>query len=195
MLLCWDRFLAEGNASLKYMIENFEKMFDTHSIKHFNIRDEGCHDIGSQEITKEHGSEIIKELLPWIRNEKEEGYLFENTYWKPFRDIYTITSMYLGYKRMFNFKQYYFQLSIDRYIEHDEECVLNGHCKHDDDCDDFKKKNCVDECDCLVDLDMPHFQLVLYGWKEKEDDIFLKPYEDFPILPDNIMPHDYWKAM
>jgi hypothetical protein len=165
----WDRFLVEGGVLFKYMTKNYQDMFDGDIIKHFSIRNEGCVDIGSDELIKEHGPEIEKELVVWIRNEIEKKTLFDNNNWKPFRDKYTITDMYLGYKRLFQFKHYFLQLAIDE---------------------------CADECEdcnyCLTDDIKTHFQLVLFGWKVNENDTFIEPYTNFPIMPDNIMPEKFW---
>lgn len=35
----WEEFLEEGDALYDYMTNNFEKMFDGESIKHFEIRE------------------------------------------------------------------------------------------------------------------------------------------------------------
>ena len=165
----WDRFAIEGDVLFTYMTENYQDMFDGDIIKHFSIRNEGCVDIGSDELMKEHRSEIEKELVVWIRNEIEKKTLFDNNNWRAFRDKYTLVDMYLGYKILFQFKQYFLQLAIDEYI---------------DDCEDCNY--------CLRDDINPHFQLVLCGWKVNENDTFIEPYTNFPILPDNIMPEKFW---
>ena len=71
---------------------------------------------------------------------------------------------------MFQFKNYYFQLGIE------EECALDN-CKY---CENNEKQI--------------HFQLIICGWKEKDDDNFLQPHIYFPILPNNIMPERYWQV-
>jgi trigger factor len=71
--LCWDRFLIEGKELFQYMKNNFDTMFDGDAkIKHFDIRDEVCYDYGSQELKQVFGTEIQKELVPWIKKEFEE---------------------------------------------------------------------------------------------------------------------------
>lgn len=53
------------------------------------------------------------ELIPWIKNEHKENRLFDKTLWKPFRDHYHLHEMYYGYRRLFKYKHYYFQLVME----------------------------------------------------------------------------------
>jgi hypothetical protein len=167
----WKEILKKGDKLYDYMRENFESMFDGESVmKHFEIRFEGTCDLGSEALTEKYGSEIQKELVPWIYNQEKLNSLFDKTNWKPFRDKYCFREMYMGYKYMFQFKNYFFQLGIE------EECALDN-CKY-----------------CENNENQIHFQLIICGWKEKDDDNFLQPHIYFPILPNNIMPERYWQV-
>lgn len=174
MTLHWDEFLEEGATYFDYMIKNFETMFDGNSIiKHFRI---GSVYYGYQcnatEINNKYGEEIQKELVPWIKNEFEEGRLFDNTNWKPFRDSAVLTEMYLGYRKIFKYKKYYFQLSLD------SGCGICKYCENNDYTDD--------------DYFSIEFTLQLYGWFEKNSED-MKPRSRFKILEDDTIPESFWK--
>ena len=177
MVSDWDDFLIEGDELFDYMTQNFESMFDAESkIKHFIIIDKRYRfwDI-IDEINEKYQYDIQKELVPWIKSEFETNQLFEKTNWKPFRDLYQMSVMVLGYKKMFRYKQYYFQLSLDNeYNEYNE----------------YKE---TDQCVyCKNEEYFPYFVLALYGWKEDGHEK-LQPDDDAIIPSDNIMPMWYWK--
>lgn len=165
----WNEFIKEGELLFDYMVHNFESFFDRESIiKHFNIRDALYYYTDSEELLAIHGNDIQKELIPWIRKELENKELFKKENWKPFRDQGILTDRYLGYKKMFQYKEYYLQLSIDDYCDLSNNCI---YCKHE-------KKSI-------------HFELALWGWKDEEHEK-LQPDNDVIILSDNIMPNYYW---
>jgi hypothetical protein len=102
----WKEFLERGKKWYQYMVSHFDEMFDGNIIKHFTIRDEGVHDLGSEEVMEKHGEDIHKELVKWIHNEYNEGRLFIRSNWRPFHDKMFYDRMYLGYRRMFIYKNY-----------------------------------------------------------------------------------------
>ena len=165
----WEEFLIQGDILYNYMINNFENMFDSDKIiKHFHIRP-GLFEIGwydADEINEKYGDDIQKELIPWIRKEFETNRLFDKNKWKPFRDQDAFVDMYLGYRIMFPYKHYYFQLAID----------------------DF----CGDCIYCKNNENRTHFQLSLWGWKEENKER-LQPDDNFLVSPDNIIPDWYWE--
>ena len=192
----WDRFLIEGKELFEYMKNNFDNMFDGDAkIKHFEIRDEICYDYGSQELNQVFGKEIQKQLVPWIKREFEDNRLFNNTLWRPFRDRYTLTDMYLGYRKLFPFRPnyddypdllesnilrpeinikgiYYFQLSIDA------------------DCDE---DICMDCNNDITQIYNKHFELVLYNWTDdKTNTLYFN--NSGPILSDYLMPKHHWET-
>jgi len=152
------------------MIHNFKNMFDGDLIKHFNIRN-GIYHLNNEpnEIKDKYSNDLQKELIIWINKEFEANELFKSNNWKPFRDQDILTYMFFGYRKMFQFKQYYFQLTLDTNCDTYESCE---YCKN--------KTNLI------------HFKLALWGWKEdgKEN---LQPDNIISILSDNIMPDHYWK--
>jgi hypothetical protein len=171
MSFYWDEFLDEGDELHKYMTDNFISMFDGDTkIKHFYIKNEFLQDIGAEKVNEEHGEEIQKELIVWIKNELEEETIFEKENWKPFRDRYTLTDMYLGFKKMFVFKDHYFQLILENY------CQTNTctYCKSEED-----QENST------------FFALSYYGWTDDKI-ITLQPYNDVVVMQDNILPYLYW---
>jgi hypothetical protein len=150
------------------MVCNFESLFDRNTIiKHFDIRPGvyGLNDfiilIKSQSYT-----DIQNKLISWIHNENSIGQLFKSENWKPFRNQELLTSMYLGYKKLFQYNQYYFQLILE------PDCGECEYCKY--------TKNSI------------HFELVLYGWKD-DNTMRLQPDNRAIILSDTIMPEYYWK--
>jgi hypothetical protein len=168
MLYKWEQFIEEGNELYMYMITNFNKMFEGNTtIKHFEIRDCYCNGINYADIiTDNYYKDIQKELIIWIKKEYNDGILLNRELWKPFRN-YNLIEMYYGYKKLFQYKHYYFQLGIE------SECM----------------NNCIY---CIEDVDSKHFILEIYGWKENEENI-LYPYR-YNIPLDNIMPENNWET-
>lgn len=165
----WNNFLVEGKVLFQYMQNNFNNMFEGDVIiKHFNIRDEGCYDLGSEECMAMYGTEIQKDLVPWIKKELEDNRLFDSTLWRPFRDRYTLSDMYLGYKKLFEFKQYYFQLCIASCCEL-EICT-----------------NCINK------ENRKHFEIIIYGIKNEQSG--KKERYNIDNLS-NFMPEHYWKII
>jgi len=164
----WEEFLEEGNELYNYMINNFNDMIDDKTIRHFEV-EHGPYDMISHvaDIKKKYFYDIQKELIPWIKKEASEG-LFEYDNWMPFRDSDVLTIMFLGYRKMFYFKQYIFQLTM-RLVCDTRTCE---HCK-------------------LVDsISTIHFRVALYGWKDDNNKI--QPEDLFIPLEGNIMPDSYW---
>lgn len=201
--LCWDRFLVEGEVLFKYMKDNFNDMLDgDDKIKHFDIRDEICYDYGSQELKQLYDIELQKRLVPWIKKEFEENRLFDKTLWRPFRDVYTITDMYLGYRKLFPFRPdyetypellentilrpetnikgtYYFQLTIDA------------------ECDEETCSDCINDTynhsNNIMKGYNKHFEIVLYNWfDEKTNKLYFEKFG--PILSDNLITKQYWET-
>lgn len=165
----WDRFLAEGDILFNYMTSNFTNMFDGISIiKHFDISPGIWHLANNEydELKDKYGYDIEQKLIVWINNENDCGSLFNKELWKPFRDQEHLNYMYLGYKKMFIYNEYYLQLVIDKGCNHN---------------------NCIY---CNENMSI-QFQLLLYGWKIP-DSIYIQPDNCAIIQPDNIMPEYYW---
>lgn len=165
----WDKFIVKGEELFNYMKYNFNDMLiDNNHIKHFTLRDCGVYDLGTEDIMNKYGNSIEKELILWIKEEFNKNRLNNNNLWKPIRDDYIITSMYLGYRKLFKFKEYYFQLIIEN------KCNSYDICEY---CNNNKFTYC--------------FSLVLYGWKNNKE-YKLQPYNRVNILDDNILPDNEW---
>jgi hypothetical protein len=170
MEIYWKSHVEEGKKLYDYLITNFHDMFDGDIIKHFNFRYVSPLNIPYiNEIKDKYLNIIQPELIFWIKNEFNDNCIFDNNNWKPFRDRYEIDLMYLGYKKLFQYKQYYFQLAIESDILDDRV-----------DCKYCKKG------DSLI-----HFELALYGWKDEKNDK-IQPYNEFIINLDCMMPEKDW---
>ena len=173
--ITWNRLKREGETLYDYLIHNYDKLFDGDNIKHCYIRDGiYCNIADTDEIYEKYGQDIQLELLPWIQNEFNENRIFDKTLWKPFRDSYTLYHMYLGYRKLFRYKHYIFQLSMES------------------ECSDFDCKYCIDYIDNIEPVITPHFCLALYGWKEENSDM-LQPYKMTIIPIDNMMLDKHWQ--
>jgi len=163
----YKAFIEKGNILLDFMIHNFKDMIDgENNLKHFHIC-QGLYGL-SQYIDMISDIQCLQlDLISWIKHEYMNGMLFQNKNWKPFRDPDLILCMFLGYRRLFVYKQYYFQLAILDSCE----------------CDDCKY--------CKIHKKYIHFSLALYGWK-KECDEKLLPDKLLNILPDNLIPEWFW---
>jgi hypothetical protein len=166
MPLYLEDYLLNGPPLYEYMIKNFDDMLDNNTIKHFNII-HGTNGIESdaEEINMIYGVNIQEELVKWIKIEHENGNLFNNDNWRPFRSEVIPSHMYIGYRKMFQYKQYYFQLALNY------ECIDCTYCKNDN--------------------NMKHFELVLYGWKDNTSK-FIQPDGILMLLADNIIPESFW---
>jgi hypothetical protein len=110
----WDRFLIEGDELFEYMTLNFQSMFSgEYTINNFDI-EAGLYWISSEaeELYNMYNNDIQSKLIPWIMKEYNTYRLFNKENWKPFRDLYQLTSMHLGYKFLFEYNDHYFQLGI-----------------------------------------------------------------------------------
>lgn len=179
MSFCWDRFLKEGEDLFNYMKHNFETMFDGDTIiKHFYIGSIFFgYDSNAREINKKYGEEIQKEIIPWIKKELEEGRLFDNTNWKPFRDSAILTDMYLGYKKIFKYNNYYFQFALEDGYTNFSGCGADT-CKY-----------CNEEGNTEM---VGYFLLKLYGWFE-EDCEDMQPRSCFKVLENDTIPESFWE--
>lgn len=167
----WNDFLKEGDELYIYMINNYQSMFENNSkIKHFSIID-GIYSyiIDINKIMEIYGKMIENELIKFIKSEYDSKSLFDKLNWKPFRDNDNIVFMsHYGYRTLFKFKKYYFQLGISNFCE-------------------------LSECNiCNHNYSLPHFILAIYGWV---DDISneLQPYRYVSVSSDNIMPNWDWE--
>lgn len=166
----WDRFLQEGDELFDYMIHNFENMFDGKIIKHFEIMAGICgYIVNFEKMNDDYNTLIQSDLVDWIIKEFEENRLFDKTQWKPFCDSQDYSIMYFGYKKLFKYKQYYFQLGIE------DECL-------------YKEDGCKY---CMNNEKEQHFLLALYGWIDDTSDK-LQPYKRVNIPETNIMPDRDW---
>lgn len=170
----WKRFLQEGAQYFMYMTHNYESMIDGEvRIPHFTIHpDINCERYDTYEIKKIYGDEIQKELICWLNNEMKAMRLFDTSNWKPFRDTIHLMYFYLGYRKLFYFKEYYFQIGIDKCYED----VCND-CKNDT---QTNHKNTI------------HFELSVFGIKNKFNNSIFTYLDKTINLPDDNIPDFYW---
>jgi len=164
----WKRFVEEGDELYNYMVNSFNYMIHGNLIKHFDV-EIGIYPMISNidAIKEKYFYDIQKEIIPWIHTQGKD--LFDYNNWIPFRDPDVLTTMFLGYRKMFQFKQYIFQLTITSQCNN-EAC---HNCKIGD------------------SIANKHFGVALYGWIE-ENKINIQPRDTMALLEDNIMPDKYW---
>jgi hypothetical protein len=176
----WDRFLVEGDALYTILTTNFDSLFDGNKIKHFYLIDGIYRSIkDTAEMTNEMGDDIQKDLVPWIKNELKEGRLFDKTLWRPFRDNNAVITMYHGYKKLFKYKEYIFQLAMET------DCIADicEYCNPTDDLTQWRPSE-----------NGQHFSLSLYGWIDDNSNM-LKPYDQVMIPEDYMMPDIHWNII
>jgi len=63
-------------------------------------------------ISAVYEQEIEQILIPWLQAENQSGRLFERSHWKAFRDPYDFNDIHMGYRYLFPFREYIFQLHL-----------------------------------------------------------------------------------
>ena len=123
--------LLYGDGLYDYMIHHFEEMMDEENkvIYNFNVWYTTIdmmyeHD----QISKQYGVEIEQMLIPWLHEEYQSGRLFEQDHWKAFRDAYDFNEIYMGYRYLFLFHEYVFQLHLSPNVGECTEC--DNHSQH-----------------------------------------------------------------
>jgi hypothetical protein len=178
MKYLWERFLKEGEALHTILTTNFDSLIDGNTIKHFFIIEGMYRSIANVDlIAIEMGDDIEKALLPWIKKEYEEGRLIDKTLWRPFHDATSIVTMYYGYRKLFRYDKYIFQLAMET------DCIADicEYCNPTDDLTPWR-----------LSENGQHFSLSLYGWKD-DDSNMLQPGKYTVIPEDDIMPDKDWK--
>lgn len=192
----WSLFLEKGERLFNYMQVHVEDMLDGDNVKHFDT----CYATHTMfyyhdyMIDNTYKREVQPSLAQWIREEHRSGRLTEASNWKPFRDGYVLSTMYLGYNKLFlheshhgifkgskpqedgpfrdsftDSKFHYFQLAVD---------IGCFGCIYCDDKNDAQNKSRV------------HFELALYGWLEDGKNM-VQPDNDI-ILQNHMMPEINW---
>lgn len=192
----WNIFLERGEQLFNYMRMHVDDMLDEDNVKHFDT----CYATHTMYyyhdylINKTYKKEVQPSLAQWIREEYYSGRLTESSNWKPFRDGYVLSTMYLGYNKLFlhesqqgfficskpqqdgafrdsfrDSKSHYFQLAVDF------GCVGCVYCDNEN---DAKNKSRI------------HFELALYGWLEDGKNM-VQPDNDI-VLPNHMMPEVDW---
>jgi hypothetical protein len=167
-MMFWNGFIEEGNECFQYMIRHFNNMFHENTIKHFDIRYTSYNTRDYIQHVKDMcGREIELALVSWIHDEYHNHWLFEDKNWKPVRDGIYHDSMYLGYNKLFMYKEYYFQLAVESGCRC-EDCLLSDNPEYP-----------------------AHFELALYGWKNDTSDV-LQPDNRVTVLSDCMLPDSEW---
>lgn len=113
-----DRFIVEGEELYQYMLEHFDHMFnEDHTLIFVDIRyfSDSCRDY-VKEVADSYRDHIIRAYSLWLLQEKECGRLFDKTHWQIYRNRDEMTDLYLGYRTLFVYQHYYFQVSYDFYF-------------------------------------------------------------------------------
>lgn len=165
-----ESHIKEGEDLYSYLFNNYHNMIDGNVIKHFNIGYVSSCVMGyNHDIKDTYKNELEQELLPWIKIEYEEDRLLQKSNWRPFNDRFNAHYMYLGYNKLFRYKQYYFQLTINTAL-----CESCEDCKY-----------------CNNESTRTHFELALYGWVDEKFKK-LQPDDKYIVLSDDMMPLKDW---
>ena len=174
-LPCWESLARACDELFDSLINKYENKFDgEEKIKHFDVIftnytcGRGCEDF--EELKEKYSNKLQPELIPWIKNELQKNELFKIENWKPYRHPINECDVYIGYRKLFQYKHYVFQLILtyDCYVPYVSPCI---YCEKDD--------------------NIGHFDLVLHGWKDKNYEK-LQPEDMITVLDDNILPESFW---
>lgn len=109
----WTDCLQEGDRRFTYLCDHFDQMITHDTIPHFDISYATMLMRGYyEEVAMIYLDAIRRAIIPWIHQERACGRLFDRQYWKPFRlpDLYT--ECYHGYRILFQYDRFYFQLTM-----------------------------------------------------------------------------------
>jgi hypothetical protein len=67
-------------------------------------------------ISLQYGEELRLAFGTWLHHEIENNSIFDRENWQIFRKVDLMTHMYLGYRILFIYHHYYFQVSYDFYF-------------------------------------------------------------------------------
>lgn len=109
----WKKCIYQANECFAHLCAHFDDMLDGMHIRHFDIHCANYSMMGyHEEVATRHGNCIHLALTPWIREEAQSGRLFKRSHWKPFRKPCSYTACYTGYRKLFTYDKYTFQLTI-----------------------------------------------------------------------------------
>ena len=169
----WRVLAEECDKLFEDFVPHYKNMLDGEDkIKHFCMKGRSwglMEDVN--EIREEIKDDIQRQLVPWIKNEFKYNDLTNIKRWRPVRDFYTLTYVFLGYKKLFQYKHYLFQL------------ILLYECDDDDD-------TCICKY-CENKEHTPHFGVMLFGWRDINCDK-LQPENRLTVFDDNMIPKSYW---
>ncbi len=169
----WEKCLQKYPIYFDGMTKNVETMLTRPFMdNYFIIHDSFFNDLDDvDDLKPKYYDTIIKKLIHWIKHEMKE-YFFEKENWKPFENYCSSRDMVIGYRKLFRYKKYYFQLAIDNLC-----------------CENF--------FDCTQCQDMQyhsHFVLLYRGWMDKKHKkLQPKDYNYHVLLPDNTIPDKWWE--
>jgi hypothetical protein len=145
----WTKHIKPSDYLFHYLHEHYHDLFDEENrIKHFDMRPASASMLGHYETIQElYGNDIHNAIVPWIHNEYLSGRLMNKDNWKPFHDPDCYSAIYNGYRILFSFNNYLFQLAMDN----DGDCINN----------EFTY--------------WTSFQVALYGWKQEDVDEIVRP--------------------
>lgn len=125
------------------MVNHYDIIFDGDTTREFTI-ESGTWRVSTinDEIYEKYGSEIQKELILWIDNERVQGSLFNKSNWRPFY-YYDLFINYMGYNKFFIYKNYYFQLEINYINQHPLSFYLMLYGWKDPDNEKLQPDNCA----------------------------------------------------
>lgn len=162
----WEDIVKEGDQLFEHLCQHFYELFDEqNNINHFDICPVSPIMMGYYETVGEQiGKDVHDAIVPWIHEEYRSGRLTNKELWKPFRVPWQHNNMYHGYRKLFMYDKYYFQLAL-----FNDRDMIDGTFTH-----------------------WVCFEAALYGWKEEGINT-LQPLNSVSVLEDMMMPEENWK--
>jgi len=169
----WKKEGEECDQIFEAFPPHYKNMLDGEDkVKHFCMKGRTWDLKGHvDEIREEIRDDIQQQLIPWIKNEFKYNDLTNKKRWRPVRDFYFFSDIFLGYKKLFQYKHYLFQL------------ILLVECDGDDDTSICKY--------CENKEHTPHFGVMLFGWRDINYEK-LQPENTLTVFDDNMIPKSYW---
>ena len=113
-----DQLIRDAEELYDYLLNRIDTMFYPDKTLIFVNLSGFTYDINEHinDISQKHAEEIRVAFGKWLQYEIQSNTLFDRENWQIFRKLDLITYMYIGYRKLFVYQHYYFQVSYDFYF-------------------------------------------------------------------------------